>query len=102
MMNNKIKIEIQHFHGCPNSPVLIKRVKEAIKDLDNIEYEETLVETNEFAGKVKFRGSPTLLINGKDFEGQPAPQNPALTCRYYPNGLPGIDEIKNIIHNLTE
>ncbi len=98
-MNNKIKIEIQHFHGCPNSPVLIERVKEAIKGLKNVEYCEVIVDSNEKAEEVKFRGSPTLLINGEDFENQPEPDKAALMCRYYPNGLP---ETKNIRRKLVE
>ncbi|MEO8398753.1 MAG: DUF2703 domain-containing protein, partial [Ignavibacteriaceae bacterium] len=88
---------IQHFHDCPNSPTLIKRVNEALKGLDNIDYKEILVDTNEIAEEVKFRGSPTLLINGKDFENMPEPEKPALMCRYYPNGLPNINDIRERI-----
>lgn len=92
-----INIELQHFDGCPNSPILIERVKEAIKNFDNVNYTEVLVDTNEKAEEIKFRGSPTLLINGKDFYNQPEPENPALACRYNGNGLPTIEEIKNKI-----
>ena len=90
-----INIEIQHFLGCPNSPILMERVKEAIKTFDNIIYKEVLVDSNEKAEKSKFRGSPTLLINGEDFKNQPEPENPALACRYYPKGLPTVEQIKN-------
>lgn len=90
----KINLELQYFQGCPNSPKLIERVKEAINELDDIEYKEIIVNSNEKAEEVKFRGSPTLLINGEDFEYLPAPEKPALMCRYYPFGLPGINEIK--------
>lgn len=92
-MKEKIKIEIQHFHGCQNSPKLIERVKEVIKEIENIEYKE-IVDSNEKAIEVKFRGSPTLLVNGRDIEDRPEPKEPALMCRYYPNGLPGVNEIK--------
>lgn len=93
----KISIELQHFIGCPNSPILIERVKEAIKDFDNIEYIEVIVDSNEKAKEVKFRGSPTLLINGDDFENQPEPESSALACRYYQKGLPTAQEIKDRI-----
>lgn len=96
----KIRIEIQYFTSCPNSPILIKRVKEAIKGFENIDYKEVLVDSNEKAGEVKFRGSPTLLINGKDYEDQPAPESAALTCRYYPKGLPTVEKIKNKLLSL--
>ena len=97
MKSKVIKIELQHFTGCPNAPVLIERVKAAMKDFDNIDYKEVLVDSNQKAEGVKFRGSPTLLINGEDFENQPEPESPALSCGYYINGLPGVEEIKNKI-----
>jgi len=94
----KIKIEIQHFRGCPNSPEMIRRVKEAIKGIEEkIEYNEILVESNELAERLKFRGSPTLLINGKDFEGREEPESASLNCRVYENGLPNVYEIKKNI-----
>ena len=62
-----ILVEVQHFEGCPNSSEMIARVKTAIKEFGNqINYEEILVETPEEAERVKFRGSPTVLINGID------------------------------------
>ena len=95
---NKISIEIQHFRGCPNSNDLIERVKAAIQEFDNkITYFETLVEDNLTAEKVKFRGSPTLLIDGKDFEELREPIHSNLACRFYPNGLLTIEAIKNSI-----
>jgi len=98
MIKRKIIIEIQHFAGCPNSPVLIERVKEAIKTSNiEIQYKEVLVESNEKAKEVGFRGSPTLLINGKDIEDMLIPKNPALTCRYYPKGLPTVALIKKTL-----
>jgi hypothetical protein len=61
---------------------------------DIIDYEEVLIETNELAENIKFRGSPTLIINGKDYEGLPEPAQISLSCRYYPDGLPSVEEIK--------
>lgn len=96
----KIKIELQHFHGCPNSTALIERVKEAMKDFENTIYTEVLVDTNEKAKELKFRGSPTLIINGEDFENQPEPESPALSCRYYLKGLPKLEQIKSRLQEL--
>jgi glutaredoxin len=97
-MNDKIKIEIQYFNGCPNSSEMIRRVKEVIRGKeDSVEYSEVLVEDNDLAEKLKFRGSPTLLINGKDFEGREKPEAASLNCRVYENGLPNVYEIKKFI-----
>lgn len=97
-MDKKIKIEVQYFNGCPNSPEMILRVKEAIKGSEEkIEYNEVLVESNELAEEIKFRGSPTVLIDGEDIEGRKEPESASLNCRVYENGLPSIDEIKEKI-----
>ena len=97
-MKDKIKIEIQHFHGCPNSEEMIKRVKEAILGFEDIlEYNELLVETNELAERIKFRGSPTVLINGEDIEGREEPESASLNCRVYEKGLPEVEEIRKRI-----
>ena len=100
-MSKKIEIEIQHFEGCPNGPALIKNVREVVKEFrDQIDYKELLVENYDLAKEIGFRGSPTLLINGEDFEGRPSPENPGMNCRLYPNGVPKSDEIKKRIASL--
>ena len=99
-MNKKIKIDIQYFNGCPNSSEMIYRVKEAIKGSEEkIELNEVLVESNELAEKLKFRGSPTVLISGEDIEGREEPESASLNCSVYENGLPSVDEIREKILN---
>ncbi len=98
MDDKKAAIEIQHFEGCPNSKEMIARVKNAMEEFyDRIEYKELLVETEEEAERVKFRGSPTVLINGIDLENMEEPFEANLACRYYKNGLPSITQIKEFI-----
>ena len=98
MNPNKIKITIQHFHGCPNGPRMIDIINELINIYqDKIEFEEIIIDNNELAKKYKFRGSPTLLINNIDFENLPEPENPSISCRFYPNGLPTVAGIRECI-----
>lgn len=100
-MNNRIIVEVQHFHGCPNGPTMIQNVKEAISGLENeIEYREIIVDDNELAQKLKFLGSPTLLINGKDFENREFGGIAMLNCRLYPNGIPDAKKIREKIEQL--
>ncbi len=95
-----ITIEVQHFHGCPNSVEMIKRVREAIAKSDiDIEFKEVLVDTPEKAKLHKFRGSPTVLVNGIDLEGLPEPESGNLACRYYNNGIPSVEMMINAIEN---
>lgn len=94
----KVKLEFQYFEGCPNHIKMQNNLNEAIKGLeDKIEIEKILVEDEVSAMQVKFRGSPTLLINGEDLLGMPAPEEPSLACRYYPKGIPTSEEIRKAI-----
>lgn len=98
-----VSIEVQHFYGCPNSVEMIKRVREAITNSKvETEYREVLIDTPEKAEKYKFRGSPTVLINGIDLEGLPEPDLGHLACRYYKNSLPSVQTIINTIVNMTK
>jgi len=99
----KLKLEFQYFEGCPNHTKMQNNISEAIKGLeDRIELKKVLVEDEATAKKVKFRGSPTLLINGEDIEGVPNPAEPSLSCRFYVNGIPSSDEIKKRIFQKIE
>lgn len=97
-----VEVVVQYFRGCPNSEEMLRRVREAIKDLPEVVFSEMLVETEELARKVGFRGSPTLLINGKDFEGQPIPPVTSLSCRIYLKGLPKVEQIRERILNILQ
>ena len=96
-----IKMEIQYFRGCPNSEAVLDMLRKFVaKSEQEIELEEILVETQEAAEKYRFKGSPTILINGKDAEGLEENQTPSLSCRYYPNGLPTAGDIQKIIDSI--
>jgi hypothetical protein len=98
---DKIELKFQYFEGCPHAGTLRQNIKEAISDfVGMIDYKEELIDTRELAIKNKFRGSPTLLINGEDIENMPPPENPALACRYYPNGVPTKENIIGRIKQL--
>jgi protein-disulfide isomerase len=95
----KVKLEFQYFEDCPNHKKMSDNLNEAIKGLEEkIKLKNVLVEGEETAKKVSFRGSPTLLINGEDIEGIPAPEEPSLACRFYVNGIPGSDKIRQLIN----
>ena len=89
-----VKLEIQYFRGCPNTGELLDNLGEVVdRRGELVEMAEILVEDPETAKRVGFRGSPTLLIDGEDFERRPVPESPNLSCRLYPEGLPTVDEI---------
>ncbi len=99
-----INIELQYFRGCPNYLKAIEELRSFINNSPHlvIQYQEILIENIESARKYKFRGSPTILINGKDLEGVPENNIPALSCRYYPNGVPTEAKIRKFVKELLE
>ena len=93
-----IKVEFQYFDGCPNSDLIVERVKEVISKIDTqVELYTVLIDTPEKTKKYNFRGSPTVLINGIDLEKLPEPTAGNLACRYYINGIPSVESIINSI-----
>jgi hypothetical protein len=90
-----VELTIQYFDDCIYADDLINNTNKVIEDLNlNIEIKEVKINTDESAKKYKFRGSPTLLINGIDLVNMPAPENGSLSCRVYKDGVPSADTIK--------
>lgn len=92
------KIEVQYFDGCPHAPPAIHLAERYQDEHQDTELILTRVESDEDARRVGFRGSPTILINGKDLFGDPLPDEPHLACRFYPNGLPDYNEFKKMLN----
>lgn len=74
---------------------------EAIRGFeDKVALTEVFVGNDETAATVMFRGSPTLLIDGEDVEGMPAPAHFSLACRFYPQGIPSAETIRTRIEHM--
>jgi hypothetical protein len=54
-----------------------------VAGLDPAALEVTEIETNEDANRADFPGSPTIRIDGSDFQPPPADAPRGLTCRVY-------------------
>jgi len=91
------KIEVQYFDGCSHAALAIQLAERCKEEHPDIELILTLVESVDDAARVGFRGSPTILIDGKDLFGDPVPDEPHLACRFYPNGLSDYDKFKHMV-----
>ena len=79
-----MKITIQYFDGCPHWKLADQRVQNVLRTLArsdvNVEYQ--LIDSPRAANRARFRGSPTILIDGSDpFATKDHPFG--LTCRVY-------------------
>ncbi|MFH0883151.1 MAG: DsbA family protein [bacterium] len=91
----QVHVEIQYIDDCPNTAPLIERTRQAIlKVKRNVDLKLIHIRDNDTARELHFRGSPTLLINGEDYWGMELPEQPALACRFFPDGLPSVGQIR--------
>ena len=89
-----MRVEVLYVFKCPSHPAAVKLVKEVLAaEGVPTDIHEVLVKDERMAGDLKFLGSPTIRINGRDVAGQSqTAKNFALSCRLYPGsqhiGLP--------------
>ncbi len=94
-----MNITIRYFEGCPNWRTARARLDEALRSKGSdpeVELEE--VGTLEEAERLRFSGSPTILIDGVD----PFPTDDAgygLSCRVYRTeaGLEGSPSLRQLL-----
>ena len=92
-----MRIAVLYFDGCPNHVPTVARVKQVVADLGlQVGIEEIQVTSLEDAQRLRFLGSPTVLVNRVDIE--PSAQGRTtygLSCRVYRgvSGLPPDDLI---------
>lgn len=94
-----MNITVQYFDACSNWRLAVERLEEALRQAGTegteITYEK--IETPEEAEETGFRGSPTILVNGRDpFADEDAPVG--LSCRIYqtdagPEGAPSLAQL---------
>lgn len=87
-------IEVLHFAGCPNHAPTVKLVREVVRTLGlSHEVCEVEVAGPEEAEALRFPGSPTVRVDGRDIEPGAGDQTAfALSCRMYgTSGVPPRD-----------
>ena len=89
----QMKVELLYFDGCPNWRTADERLRELATEY-GFQLGRRLVTTPEEARMAGFRGSPTILIDGRDpFASGDEPFS--LSCRVYrtPAGIAGAPSI---------
>ncbi len=86
-----MRIELLYWDGCPSHPEALALLEQVLAEQDveaRVELRE--VRTNEEAATLRFPGSPTIRIDGRDVDPDGAGARPSLSCRIYrlPDGRP--------------
>ncbi len=89
-----MKVEVLYVAECPSHLAAVKLVRDILA-AEGVEAKihEVLVRDEGMASELRFAGSPTIRINGRDVAGESQDaQSFALSCRLYPGskqiGLP--------------
>lgn len=83
------RIQLLSFPGCPNTPIMRTSLEEAIRSVGwAATIEEVNVESLPPSDVRCGYGVPTVLVNGSDLLGAPAPTSTMLNCRAFPDGVP--------------
>jgi hypothetical protein len=96
-----VDVTLMYFDDCPNWKVADGHLRALAAEVDDLGVTRHLVETPEEAERVRFRGSPSILINGVDAFADPdAPVG--LSCRVYqtpdgPAGSPTIEQLRAVL-----
>jgi hypothetical protein len=101
-----VRIEILYFDGCPNHRQLLERLPRLL-EREGIDAEITLhkVRDAEHAQRVRFLGSPTIRVAGRDIDpGTTQRSDYGLKCRIYqtPEGLTGLPPDQWILDALAD
>jgi hypothetical protein len=79
-----MKVELFYWEGCPSHPEALELLEAVLAErgLDT-PVELRRVETDEEAQALRFPGSPTIRVDGRDVDPAGAASRPALNCRIY-------------------
>jgi hypothetical protein len=87
-------IELLGFGGCPNTRTMRSNAQEAMRVL-GLSAEVSYIDQEALPANDLRRGwpAPTILVDGRDLFGLPAPSDSTPSCRMYPGGAPSVEEI---------
>jgi len=95
-----VPVQILYFEGCPNHPSTRQRVQEIAARLNiAVELSAREVTSNDNLRDISFRGSPTILIEGKDVDpAERTREDYGFGCRTYGgDGMPSETLITNAL-----
>jgi hypothetical protein len=95
-----MKVEVFYVPDCPHLSAAVQQLKDVLSaEGVRAEIQQVAVTDLQSAQGYRFRGSPTVRINGRDIAGEAQrPESFALACRIYPGakelGVPPAEMIQ--------
>jgi hypothetical protein len=80
---DELRVTLQYWEECPSHDQALARLRKVLEDEGvHVEIELVKVESEEQAMRLRFVGSPTILVNDVDID-PPTTSYYGLTCRAY-------------------
>jgi hypothetical protein len=102
-----MRIDVLVVPDCPNAPVVIERLAQALAGRADVQVATRVIDTVEQADQWGMHGSPTVLVDGRDLFA--APGIPAsVSCRLYQDesgraqGAPSLARLRQALEVQTE
>ena len=96
-----MKIEFLYFEDCPGYKTALSFLEQILLEICiDVSIRKIEITTQELAVRHRFLGSPSIRINGKDFEGREDVSEYGLKCRIYPetnSGIPSIGALRKAL-----
>jgi hypothetical protein len=96
-----VDIELLYWEGCPSYPEARELLEDVLASRGvEADIRMTHVGTDADAVKLRFPGSPTIRIDGRDVDDHGASAPPSLSCRVYylsdgrPSPIPSREELE--------
>jgi hypothetical protein len=99
-----VNIEVLYWDGCPSHPEALELLEAVLAERGvdaTVELRE--VRTQREAQVLRFPGSPTIRVDGRDVDAAGAEGRPALTCRIYhladgrPSPIPSREQLEEAL-----
>lgn len=103
-----VKVEVLYVSECPSHPAAVKLLRDVLAAEGVLtDIQEVLVRDEAMARQLRFSGSPTIRINGRDVgEGSQTAKNFSLSCRLYPGsqqtGLPPTEMVHRAVREAQQ
>lgn len=100
-----MKVQLLYFDDCPNWQDAAGLLDLLVAEMPDVEVERRIVDTQELAERLAFRGSPSIHIDGRDLFANDADPI-GLSCRLYPTpdgpaGAPTLEQLRAAISAAT-
>ncbi|HKN81371.1 MAG TPA: thioredoxin family protein [Actinomycetota bacterium] len=99
-----MEVRLLYFEGCPHWQTMHDRLRAALRAEGMASVEPILVpvETAEDAERLRFIGSPTMLVDGRDPFAGGTEASFGLTCRVYQTleglaGSPSVEQLRSAL-----